>query len=361
MKIQTIFLLVFAGLLFVACKNQPDQATTINTNEPEKINIENVEPTVIANTIKEEEPTEPVTPESDERMEEEVENTNTEKLVNTSPVKEKPAAPAPLEEVVETPGPAPVEEIAEVEELEAPVTPEEPAEVKTPETKPEVVEEPIEEKSAPPPFSHDIWDNLTRKYVSSTGKVNYSGFKNDVAKLDEYLDLLKTNPPSGSRSAQLAYWINVYNAFTVKMIVDNYPVSSITKLHGGKPWNVRWIEVNGKSYTLDEVENAVIRPKFNDARIHFAVNCAAKSCPPLLNRAWTASNLESYLESQTKKFINNTAFNQIESNSVKLSKIFEWYAVDFGDLISYINKYSDVKVKPGTKVTYNEYDWGLNN
>ena len=91
----------------------------------------------------------------------------------------------------------------------------------------------------------------------------------------------------GLGQKKMAYWINVYNAFTIKMIVDNYPVSSITKLHGGKPWDVKWIELGEKKYSLNEIEHNILRPQFKDARIHFAVNCAAQSCPPILNKAWT--------------------------------------------------------------------------
>ena len=104
----------------------------------------------------------------------------------------------------------------------------------------------------------------------------------------------------------------------------------------------------------------ILRPQFNDARIHFAVNCAAASCPPVLNRAWTASNLNSNLDKQTKLFINNAAFNNIDEKQVELSKIFEWYKEDFGDLITYINKYSNTKVKDNAKVSFREYDWALN-
>ena len=211
-------------------------------------------------------------------------------------------------------------------------------------------------------LSHDAWDELTRKYVSSSGKVNYKGFKSELSKLNEYIKLLKDNPPqsSWSKNKKLAYWINVYNAYTVKLIADNYPVSSITKLHNGSPWKARWVEVGNDVHTLDEVENAIIRPRFKDARIHFAVNCAALSCPPLMNAAWTESNLQSRLEAQTKKFINNEKYNQISGNSASVSKIFEWYAEDFGDLREYLNKYSDVQIAKGTKITFQEYDWGLN-
>lgn len=219
---------------------------------------------------------------------------------------------------------------------------------------------PVKKKPAPP--SHETWNQLLSKYVSSTGKVNYSGIKNDIAKLDAYLSILKKNPPQDdwSRSEKMAFWINAYNAFTVKLIVDNYPVSSITSLHGGKPWDVKWIKIGGKTYSLNNIENDILRPKYKDARIHFAVNCAAKSCPPLLNRAWTANNLELNFEQQAKAFVNNSDFNSISTKKVQVSKIFEWYAADFGNLIEYLNRYSETEIKPNAKVEFKEYDWALN-
>ncbi len=212
------------------------------------------------------------------------------------------------------------------------------------------------------PPSHEAWDALLKKYVSATGKVNYKGLKTDKTKLEEYLKTLSGNAPeeSWSKADQMAFWINAYNAFTIKLVVDNYPLSSINKLHGGKPWDHKWIKIGSKTYSLNNIENDILRPQFKDARIHFAVNCAAKSCPPLLNAAWTASNLNSNLDAQAKKFINNTAFNKLSEKKVEVSKIFEWYAEDFGNLPTFINKYASTKVGAKVKVVYQEYDWSLN-
>ncbi len=219
-----------------------------------------------------------------------------------------------------------------------------------------------EPAKAPQPPSHESWNQLLEQYVSAAGSVNYQGLKRNKEKLTDYLAELAENPvrDDWSRGEKMAYWINAYNAFTVKLIVDNYPVSSITDLHGGKPWDVKWIELGNKTYTLNEIEHDILRPTYQDARIHFAVNCAAQSCPPLLNKAWTASNLERYLDRQADKFINSERFNQISSNAVAISKIFEWYAEDFGNIIKYLNKYSDTKINPGAEVTYQAYNWGLN-
>ncbi len=210
--------------------------------------------------------------------------------------------------------------------------------------------------------NHDYFDALLQKYVSGDGTVNYKGFKADDHKLEDYLSQLKNNPvhPDWSRNEKLAYWINAYNAFTIKLIVDNYPIKSITKLEGGKPWDKKWIKLGDKTYSLNNIENDIIRPQFKEPRIHFAVNCAAKSCPPLSNAVWTASNLESKFEKATKKFINNSRYNTIDKNSASVSKIFDWYKEDFGDLSAYLNKYSDTQLKKGGKIKFMEYDWGLN-
>lgn len=229
-----------------------------------------------------------------------------------------------------------------------------------PKAEPIIIEKKVETKSQA--ITHDDWNALLQKYVSASGKVNYKGFKTDKAKLDAYLKKLETNAPasSWSRNEKLAYYINAYNAFTVKLIVDNYPTSSITNLKGGKPWDVKWVKLGSKTYSLNNIENDIIRPQFKESRIHFAVNCAAKSCPPLLNKAWTASNLSRHFEAQAKAFVNNPKYNKVSANSVEISKIFEWYADDFGDIITYLNKYSNTKINAGAKVNYMEYDWNLN-
>ena len=131
-------------------------------------------------------------------------------------------------------------------------------------------------------------------------------------------------------------------------------------MHSGKPWDLQWIKIGDKTYSLNDVEHKILRPKFNDPRIHFAVNCAAKSCPKVWNRAWTEENIEGALEKLTKSFINNKSHNQIAKDQVKLSKIFEWYRDDFGVLISFLNKYSPIKISSNAKIAFNDYDWKLN-
>ncbi|MFZ4634425.1 MAG: DUF547 domain-containing protein [Saprospiraceae bacterium] len=210
--------------------------------------------------------------------------------------------------------------------------------------------------------SHDAWNALLQKYVSASGKVNYKMLKVDQAALNAYLNVLAAETPQSawSRADKMAYWINAYNAFTVKLIVDNYPTSKITNLDGGKPWDVKRIDLGGKKYSLNQIENEILRPQFKDARVHFALNCAAKSCPPLYNRAFTAANLEKALTERTRRFLADPNANTLGVERVSVSKIFEWYAADFGKLPEFLSKYSSVAVNANAAVDYREYDWGLN-
>lgn len=258
--------------------------------------------------------------------------------VTSAGLKTPPSSPTPTAETPATAVPK--------TEVSAPTTP--------------VVEEvPVATLAAP---SHSSWNTLLTQFVTSSGKVNYKGLKAKQKELEAYLKLLADNPvqTSWSRNEKMAYWINAYNAFTVKLILDNYPLSSITDLSGGKVWDKKWIQLGGKTYSLNNIEHDILRPQYKDARIHFAVNCAAMSCPPLLNRAWTASNLNTNLDRQAKRFINNSQYNQVSADKVVISKIFEWYAVDFGDIVTYLKKYSTTSINAKAQVSYKNYNWALN-
>jgi len=209
---------------------------------------------------------------------------------------------------------------------------------------------------------HNAWHELLGKHVGASGKVDYQGLKADKAMLDVYLQSLADNPPAEtwSRAEKMAFWINAYNAFTIDLIVDHYPVSSILNLDGGKTWDVKRITLGGKKYSLNQIENEILRPAFKDPRIHFALNCAAKSCPPLYNKAFTAENLERTLEQRTRQFINDVNFNSLTAEKASVSKIFEWYAADFGDLKTYLNKYATVKLNNYAAMGFLEYNWALN-
>ena len=208
--------------------------------------------------------------------------------------------------------------------------------------------------------SHAAFDALLSKNVSADGKVNYKNFQADKVALDGYIKTLSDNVPqdSWSKNDKMAYWINAYNALTIKTIVSNYPLSKITDLDGGKTWDVKRFTLGGKKMSLNDIENTILRP-MGDARIHFAINCAAKSCPPILNKAFTAANLNDLLETRTKLFINSSA-NTLKTNEIKVSKVFDWYGKDFGNVAVFVAKYAKTKVATTAKVSFSEYDWQLN-
>ena len=212
-------------------------------------------------------------------------------------------------------------------------------------------------------FNHDEFDALLRKYVTVDGKVNYNGFKADRAKLQNYIKDLSDNEPnaSWSRNKKLAYWINMYNANTIELILKYNIPSSIMNINNGKAWDLAIVEVGSKKHSLNQIEHDIIRKQFGDARIHFACVCAAKSCPKLLNLAYTESNLNAKLDEQTKNFINNSARNQISDGKLVVSSLFDWYASDFGDVNTYIRKYYNGSFKDDKKIEYMDYDWSLNN
>lgn len=211
-------------------------------------------------------------------------------------------------------------------------------------------------------LDHQKWNALLQKHVSVNGNVDYKGFKEDIKLLQTYLDELSVNVPqkSWTKNAILAYWINAYNAFTVKLILDNYPVKSIKDIKD--PWGKKFFALGNKKYSLEEIEHDILR-KMNEPRIHFAINCASFSCPKLANYAYTENKLETQLETASKTFVNDRTKNIITNEKVEISKIFDWFSGDFktnGTLIDFLNKYSIVKIKSSSKIKYKEYNWSLN-
>jgi hypothetical protein len=167
----------------------------------------------------------------------------------------------------------------------------------------------------------------------------------------------------------LAYWINAYNAFTIQLILRNYPLASIKDIAGNIPfvntaWDLSFINIEGHQYDLNDIEHGIIRPNFDEPRIHFALVCAALSCPSLRNEAYTAQKLNSQLDEQARTFFNNPSKNEISSNSIQVSKLLDWYEGDFtkngNSLIDYVNKYTSTTIAPDAKVTYKDYNWSLN-
>lgn len=211
-------------------------------------------------------------------------------------------------------------------------------------------------------FNHSLWNSLLQKHVSSQGNVNYKGFKADESKLKIYFQSLSDNTPQDSwtKAEKLAYWINAYNAFTVKLIIDRYPVKSIKDI--SSPWNQRFIKLGDKTYSLNDIEHKILR-KMDEPRIHFGIVCASVSCPKLQNTAFESSKIEVQLSNATKEFLADPARNNLSQNSIRISKIFKWFAKDFkkgGSLIDFLNKYSEITISQNASKRYKNYDWNLN-
>jgi len=222
------------------------------------------------------------------------------------------------------------------------------------------------------PVTHEQFTALLKKHVNDNGMVNYKGFIADSVAFNKYLTLLENHHPNEknwSRDERLAYWINAYNAFTIRLIIRNYPVESIKDLGGGiykvnTSWDIKFIEIEGETYDLNNIEHSIIRKEFDEPRIHFAVVCAAMSCPKLRNEAFEAATLDAQLKAQAVHFFNSDLRNDISPDNPKVSKLMKWYSGDFDghakDITAYINKYSKVKINDGVSLDYLDYDWSLN-
>ncbi|CAL2089844.1 conserved protein of unknown function [Tenacibaculum sp. 190524A05c] len=213
-----------------------------------------------------------------------------------------------------------------------------------------------------------VFNSLLSKHVDAKGNVNYKALKKNEATLDTYIAYLEKTSPSSSwsKNKQMAFWINAYNAYTIKLILNNYPVKSIMKIKkkGKSAWKIPFAVVGGKTYTLDHIEHNILRKKLFDPRIHVGVNCASGSCPKLHNKAFTASNIDGELEKLMKQFINDPKRNKLKKKStIHISEIFNWFKGDFtkkGSVIDYINKYANEPVDADAKIHHLPYDWNLN-
>lgn len=221
------------------------------------------------------------------------------------------------------------------------------------------------------PISHAQWDALLQKHVRSDGLVDYKGFLSDSTALNEYLDLLSKYHPNDdnwSSDEQIAYWINAYNAFTIKLITDHYPVKSIKDIKSGiafvnSVWDIKFINIESRTYDLNEIEHGILRRYFDEPRIHFAINCASISCPKLQRYAFTAEHLDAQLTATAKEFLADPDKNIIRSGDIHISPIFNWFRKDFvknGNLINFLNQYSPIIINENAKVRNTEYDWALN-
>jgi len=218
---------------------------------------------------------------------------------------------------------------------------------------------------------HALFASLLSKHVKD-GVVDYQGVKDDEAILDQYLAALAAvDPEPLSTDDQFAFYVNAYNAWTIKLILSRYPdIRSIKDLGSlfSSPWKKTIARIDGGLLTLDQIEHDILRKRFMDPRVHFAVNCASKSCPPLQGEPFTGSRLNDQLNQAAQAFINAPRFNRLEGDTLWVSKIFDWFSEDFqGGVVAYFIQFADaplsdqlVKNKERIKVKYLDYDWSLN-
>ncbi len=231
--------------------------------------------------------------------------------------------------------------------------------------------------------NHHLLTGVLQRHVKE-GMVDYKNLCRD-SQFGEYTKWLSSQDLSRmSSNESMAYWINAYNAFTLQLICENYPVKSINDIHAGglvlgsvlrkTAWDKPFIVINDQVYTLNHIEHKILRPQYKDPRIHFAIVCAAKSCPPLRSEAYEASRLDQQLDDQAKTFlVRRTDLNFFEERkkAANLSAIFKWFRDDFGEnnekLLLYVSRYlaepvaDSIKKNPGAwRIKFNPYDWNLN-
>jgi len=228
-------------------------------------------------------------------------------------------------------------------------------------------------------IDHSGWQTILDKYVDSNHKsgvnrVDYAKIvKEGKAPLATYINAMTSlNPADYSRVEQKAYWINLYNALTVDLIVKNYPVSTITDLGESffkfGPWDDTVTKIQGKELTLNNIEHGILRPIYKDNRIHYAVNCASFGCPNLSAVAFTANNTDEQLNKAAHDYVNHSRGVTFDGDQLIVSSIYHWYKVDFGStdshLLAHLVNYAEPalakKLQAYKGDIDNTYDWSLN-
>jgi hypothetical protein len=205
---------------------------------------------------------------------------------------------------------------------------------------------------------------LLKKYVTPSG-VRYSDWKNneaDTAALNGVVEGIASARVPGNQKEALAFYMNAYNAWILHQALEKYPTKSVKDTLFTFFTSDR-IKVAGARMSFNHLEKDIIRKKFNEPRIHLTLNCASRSCPPLRNEPYTAAKLEEQFEDQSRDYANSPRGVSVTKNGVALSKIFDWYKDDFapvGGSVAFVNKYRSNAIPPNAKVTFQEYDWALN-
>ena len=221
------------------------------------------------------------------------------------------------------------------------------------------------------------WDYLLDTYLRRAGTVQLFDYRGvtprDRLLLDEYVESLAGVPISRyARSEQLAFWINLYNAVTVKVVLDAYPIGSIREIGGifrlGGPWGEKRLTVEGEKLSLDDIEHRILRPIWRDPRVHYALNCAAKGCPDLAAVAFTSENTEALLDAGARAYINDGRGVRLKDGDLFVSSIFKWYREDFGGsdtgILAHLKQYAEpglrAKLAAVKRIKGYSYDWALN-
>lgn len=231
-----------------------------------------------------------------------------------------------------------------------------------------------------------VYDALLRRYVSmgndGIARVDYALWQSsaaDRAALDGYIAHLATRRPSSmTRAEAFAYWGNLYNAVTLGVVLDRYPVTSIRDIKSDAwldpraytgPWRQQRVKVEGRRLSLDDIEHEIMRPTFKDPRVHYVVNCASYGCPNLMNRAWRSATLEADLEAAARAFVNHSrGVTVLQDGTLKVSSIYKWFIADFGGddagLIAHFRRYAEPalarRLAGSPRIAEDDYDWSLN-
>ena len=227
--------------------------------------------------------------------------------------------------------------------------------------------------------NHGVWGALLERYVSlpedGITRFNYSAVTTaDRQALEGYLtQLANARPTALSRNEQLAYWINLYNALTVEVILDHYPVRSIRQIKYGRifasgPWGRELFSVEGFELSLDDIENQILRPVFDDPRIHYSINCASLGCPNLRPEAYSADRIDEQLNEAARAFVNHSRAVEVRNGRLQVSSVYVWFKGDFGDsdsaVIEHIRRFADPDLANDLdgieRIGAHHYDWALN-
>jgi hypothetical protein len=201
-------------------------------------------------------------------------------------------------------------------------------------------------------------NSFLKKYVSDN-KVDYFAIKTSPNELDDLVKIIANYDLTTDENSNKAFLINAYNLLVIKGITTQFPVKSPLDIAGFFDKTI--YTISGKKITLNDIENKMLRAKYNDARLHFVLVCGANGCPPIIAEAYLPETLDAKLDQQTSIALNNPNFIKVKGDKIQLSQLFEWYKADFKNKeIEFINSFRETKINPKTKFSYYPYDWSLN-